>query len=157
MIMLIAHIHPPASPAPPKGPRMSPGRELDALVAERVMGWRFHGKFTEDPNLNCDRWAVDPDGHERFYWEVPDYSTKIAAAWAVVEKITSEHWIAMDICQRPKQADAGEAWTHGNKACVTITHGGQSPFSDHPVYGESAAHAICLKALKLFAPREGET
>jgi hypothetical protein len=70
---------------------MIAGRELDALVAEKVMGWReihrslFTGykpghkgkiqKVSCSPRLGCHR--------------IPNYSTDIAAAWEVVEKVTS--------------------------------------------------------------------
>jgi hypothetical protein len=58
------------------------GRELDALVAEKVMGW--------DRRL----WAG------RFYWSGP-YSDRerfspsmdIAAAWEVVERVWQEEWV----------------------------------------------------------------
>ena len=52
---------------------MPAGRELDALVAEKVMGWDHY-----------------PSKHEI----VPAYSTDIAAAWEVVEKMRSDDWWA---------------------------------------------------------------
>ena len=59
-----------------------PGPELDALIADRVMGWQ---------NLE---WS-DAFGRYRGYesrpgWRsgVPDYSTWIAAAWEVVNRMT---------------------------------------------------------------------
>jgi hypothetical protein len=69
------------------------GRELDALVAERVMGWTHVG-----PHPWGKPHGVPPEGrvyNERFgeasrpvgLVEVPAYSTDIAAAWQVVEKI----------------------------------------------------------------------
>lgn len=48
---------------------MNPGRELDALIAERVMGGKT--KCTEIPG----------------YEFIPNYSEDIAAAWEVVEKL----------------------------------------------------------------------
>lgn len=56
---------------------MKPCRELDALVAEKVMGlsiWR-HGR------------RVDYKTDDSVYNRVPSYSTDIAAAWQVVERI----------------------------------------------------------------------
>jgi len=49
---------------------LKPGRELDALVAEKVMGYITHGQFREK---NGVRVMIDR------------YSTDIAAAWEVVE------------------------------------------------------------------------
>jgi hypothetical protein len=47
-------------------------RQRDALVAEKVMGW---AKIEYS------------DGTVGFWWKVPHYTTDIAAAWAVVEKM----------------------------------------------------------------------
>ena len=54
---------------------MNAGRELDALVAEKVMGWK-------DPSPVFGL-MEDVEGNANF---PPDYSTSIAAAWRVVEK-----------------------------------------------------------------------
>lgn len=55
--------------------KMAPGREMDCLVAERVMGWRVQ--------YSPYRF---PDGE---YEDAGDFqpSTDIAAAWEVVEKM----------------------------------------------------------------------
>ena len=55
-------------------------RELDALVAEKVMGW---WQRTHPEGLWVD-WHR-PSGH--YADAVPAFSTDIAAAWEVVEKI----------------------------------------------------------------------
>jgi hypothetical protein len=82
------------------------GRELDALVAERVMGappeCRLVGAGTLDDPMCLDHptavWRVrtaqdthwerwSPDGAERVVNEfLPRYSTDLAAAWTVVER-----------------------------------------------------------------------
>jgi Phage ABA sandwich domain len=54
-------------------------RELDALVAERVMGIL---KFTLE-NHEPYPWGASPESDAT----IPHYSTDIAAAWAVVERI----------------------------------------------------------------------
>ncbi len=69
---------------------MTAGRELDALIAEKVMGWRFVGGFTTEPEMNSDRWATDPNGCEKYYSDVPHYSTDIAAAMEVVSVVASK-------------------------------------------------------------------
>jgi len=62
--------------------KMEAGHELDALVAERVMGHRYSGGVTswcrEDGKL------VQPDGG------LPPYSTDISAAWEVVERLRKD-------------------------------------------------------------------
>jgi len=69
------------------------GRELDAAVAERVMGWKWqeHGSggtrrrllWSPDGKCGCRRW--ENDGQEEILDDLPHYSTDIAAAWEVVE------------------------------------------------------------------------
>lgn len=61
---------------------MEAGRELDALVGEKVMGFTLDYEFeeiTNAPNVKelrskDDEWGI-----------LPNYSTDIAAAWQVVE------------------------------------------------------------------------
>lgn len=63
------------------------GRELDALVAERVLG-----HTVVRPENPLDEWEEWDDG---FYSGAPrlrPYSTHIAAAWQVVEKLTADRW-----------------------------------------------------------------
>lgn len=84
---------------------MKPGRELDALMAEKVMGLpkecTLVGKgILDDPmrleperaawrvksplDKHWDRWS--PDGADRIV-VCPPYSTEISVAWEIVEKI----------------------------------------------------------------------
>ena len=68
------------------------GRELDALVAERVMGFRWYVSSSS----GC-RGIFRPDDRPSWFttlatdhdWQVPHYSTDIAAAWGVVDAIVS--------------------------------------------------------------------
>ena len=72
------------------------GRELDALVAEKVMGWKW------DKGNSLQHLLLGPDGaigavifHDGIAdddgivqpLDCPHYSTDIAAAWEVVEKL----------------------------------------------------------------------
>jgi hypothetical protein len=101
---------------------MNPGRELDALVAEKVMGCH---------NVNGQLYPPDFSGHGIHLAIVaPHYSTSIAAAWKVVEKLEN-NFVALSAL--------GSGFRVEMKAFVTAT-----------VYGEAdtAAHAICLAALK---------
>lgn len=91
---------------------MKPGRELDALVAEKVMGYekmlvpKDSLPHIGGPGLRWPRqdgWLYLESGYPRFFeghcndiyvdpggshvGQVPNYSTDIAAAWEVVEKL----------------------------------------------------------------------
>ena len=66
---------------------MSAGREMDALVAEKVMGWKLH------PDGHCDDCRAlgepifeSPDG----FCPADAFSTWIDPAWEVVEKLRKE-------------------------------------------------------------------
>lgn len=70
------------------------GRELDALVAEKVMGWRRHPTDRwHDGERELDRdHAVEGGGGDYYHPDEPwSPSTEIAAAWEVVEKMR-EHF-----------------------------------------------------------------
>lgn len=106
---------------------MKPGRELDALVAEKVMGQPM------------------PD-------EPPTYSTDISAAWTVVPLITTGVYIWMDItvtfqgvavCLRPHpceedRVDPIQLNVDPREVSDTAT----------PSDPEVSAYTICLAALK---------
>jgi hypothetical protein len=87
--------------------RVTAGRELDALVAEKVMAWTF-----PEPGRDVvigdedDKW---PTGERRWYYKcgdgrpiisrfmVPHYSTDIRAAWKVVDRLWPEFsWRIVD-------------------------------------------------------------
>jgi hypothetical protein len=56
---------------------MPAGREMDALVAEKVMGWRLHPHKTH--------WMTNNNNFRRIGTFLP--SDDISAAWEVVEKM----------------------------------------------------------------------
>ena len=77
------------------------GRELDALVAEKVMGLPDVGRYSREDmrSLEWTHYGKNGDVHDFYYlldednnprWSVPRYSTSIAAAWEVVEKLTGD-------------------------------------------------------------------
>lgn len=102
---------------------MNPGCALDALVAEKVMGWKSTGMLElsvtdEEPWLDenqCEKWCT------------PKYSTDIAAAWKVVEKFSSRFSMSRDAL----------GW-----------HANMTPFVGGDCIADTAPHAICLAALK---------
>jgi hypothetical protein len=103
---------------------MDAGRELDALIAEKVMGY--------DDILMPDCYGRPPDmvHVEHYRHEIPHYSTQIADAWLVVEKLSFEFYME----RRPQEdywvlfTDAEDEW-----------HVGEA---------DTAPLAICLAALK---------
>lgn len=125
---------------------LPPGPGLDALVAERVMGWeRLEGQELLD-RLWPDNYPSQNKHQERVWVRrgtdevmackecgtIPSYSTEIAAAWEVVE--------AVKFYNMAIKWDADGAWLSGIP----------NPFWGVPVHegrGDSVPHAICLAAL----------
>jgi hypothetical protein len=126
---------------------MKAGRELDALIAEKVMGCNV---YCVDPNYNykdpAKMWRCDcpgansigdrPHADDGFDGEIKPYSTDIAAAWKVVEKMRESHqWIRIECFDGKWEAGpvevCGEDYIDNNVESLV-----------------SAPHAICLAALK---------
>ncbi len=108
------------------GNSMIPGRELDALVAEKVMD------MDSELLAVCRSYVSLESAYAQACNPLPRYSTDIAAAWLIVEKLdllTGEYlgknkhgeWVILD----------------PNWGAPTETPPGTTP-----------AHAICLAALK---------
>lgn len=99
---------------------MQAGREMDALVAEKVMEWvraKCEGRTND--------WWTQP-GYAK---STPNFSTDIAAAWQVVEKI--------DLFSRAiLERDEDGSWWVDDEPCHNI----QSNASTAPL-------AICRAAL----------
>jgi hypothetical protein len=128
--------------------KTKPGRELDALIAEKVF-------------KNLEPMDVVP-------LHIPHYSTDIAAAWLVVEKLrelnfssdvssypTSRKWL-----KPPHEGALASSWTLQTtkecyQCCITryeVDFGGWIVVCD-PV-ADTAPHAICLAALKAMNIKE---
>ncbi len=70
--------------------QIKPGSELDALVAEKVMGWGL--RFKDRSSLDDHYWLEVDTGKlcaTRKYFRP---STDISAAWQVVEKMIACSW-----------------------------------------------------------------
>lgn len=121
---------------------MDVGRELDAAVAERVMGWewftavnvnvlvppehhwrvqrswRIPGKHGEEDDIDSARFYDSRNGGKQAP-VVPAYSTNIAAAWLVVEELTA-HGLRLSLDMfggDPWWAEfADERWERGAQA-----------------------------------------
>lgn len=111
-------------------------REIDKLIAEKVMGWRVF-KTTEEWQK-----AGSPTGQKITVldqtpkFEIPHYSTDIAAAWQVVEKMHSD-------------GNHVQVWRNKNnnfwRASMRFEHG---KWGKYFTQANTAPLAICLAALK---------
>lgn len=103
---------------------MKAGRELDALIAEKVMGWERLEKILHPPGpYEMNAWGN----------MIPHYSTDIDAAWEVVEKMHS-----MRLQTSIITTEKGVSVTIDEFYC----------HSPDETIAETAPHAICLAALK---------
>ena len=120
---------------------MKAGRELDALVAERVMGWRIDdadGKWTS-PSPNAITHFTRP----------PAYSTDIAAAMEIVPRLRAFGWVyftlqsfapVIEQLQWSEDTMKVEWWAEFSRY--------RSPVEATSPHCETPAHAICLAALR---------
>ncbi len=118
---------------------MQAGRELDALIAEKVMGWT---DVTKTPTManGLDGMGLPPhDGppKNRMFSSFPAYSTDIAAAFEVVEKVSADYkWDFNCIYREPNDGK----WAFG-------TYDRDGSFYPRNEAG-TAPLAICLSALE---------
>lgn len=113
-----------------------PGRQLDTLVAEKVMGLETYKDVVPFcPQCGFKFYPKGPGRmwchqcSEWIYSSTKDYSTSIEAAWEVVEKLRKE------------------------QMCFTLTDIGYAGsilccVGNGEAIAETAPHAICLAALK---------
>jgi hypothetical protein len=86
---------------------LTAGRELDAMVAEKVMGWQrelgsFAGTQTWHPEV-VSLVRPSPSGYRRhpttgdltYFGGIPSYSTDISAAWLIVERMRGLGWLML--------------------------------------------------------------
>jgi hypothetical protein len=117
---------------------MNAGRELDALVAEKVMGFHKHHAHDYYINVPDEEWDNNNDAPFPYYWPqwgFPPYSTSIADAWLVVEKLR-ENFDGIVLAYR--NGDTGKEW----RVEFNTEHGWSAE------YAETAPMAICLAALE---------
>ena len=114
--------------------KIEAGRELDAEVAERVMGLRTRPRSWSKEGPCLQEAPGKP-------WRIiPHYSTSVADAWEVVEKIRSASKLSVIV----------EASTNPTEyiCAVGAHHRGQWIETVRAV-SESAPAAICAAALRL--------
>lgn len=87
------------------------GPELDALVAERVLGWsncHIGLTYRKAMGIPPEMLAKQPPGRTiGCAWQVVDYSQAIGCAWQVVEAMRSRGWLLSLLSESPH----GGLWT----------------------------------------------
>lgn len=118
------------------------GRELDALIAERVMGW----KIGKERIVRPDGSSFDapesgmPGDHVYDRYSIPHYSTDIAAAWQVVEKLGDKFHCRIST-----------PFFDGRPCFAGFTRKGTTGWNGKPDFeasGDTVPAAICRAALK---------
>lgn len=114
---------------------MNDNDELDAAVATKIMGWtqventRHMGLVGYPPNALADM-------KRGIRTDVPNYSTNIADAWTVVERMRELGWI----CEVGNDSESPDEWS------ADFT---RDPYIENHVwsYSATAPLAICRAAL----------
>ena len=115
---------------------MPAGREMDALVAEKVMGWRMmRGHWVPPEAAPETNILACPTSTYR-------YSTDIAAAWEVVEKVNLLEPYGDTLWKDQR------GWVFG----VHDVDGAGYAYEDVTVIADTAPLAICRAALKAVTP-----
>lgn len=118
---------------------MKPGRELDALIAEKVMGWTWDEKSAWSPSGS--KWSRKVPGKvilDEWGWLL-HYSTDICAAWEVVEKMSQigfKFVISNSVIGGLESSE--KPWCFFGKQGERVID----------IVGHTIPHAICLAALK---------
>lgn len=120
---------------------MKAGRELDALVAEKVMGCKVLNAKTAAPDCGCppsDEYSNRPHSSNKLGDDrhLQRYTTDMAAAWEIVRHMNMKCDWLFSVRQRKSGAWRAMFFT---------------PDVDGPYFKsirETMPHAICLAALK---------
>ena len=124
---------------------MDRNREIDRLVADKVMGSKYadheytHNGKREDREGISSYFCITC-GNPAGYHSWPSYSTDIAAAWLVVEKMRRDGWrVTIRSLKFPaRETELWEVWLHEDLKFA----------ARGAARGQSVAEAICLAALK---------
>lgn len=121
---------------------MTQGRELDALIAEKVMGLGPQCLCPEEPDVADVHIELDGtwfNGHPACRRPIPrPYSIGISAAWDVVEKIKDLKIEGVFLVEYTPH-NKSKQW-----ACGWDNYGDLNGS-----FGMTAPHAICMAALKV--------
>lgn len=151
-------------------------REIDCHVAEQVMGWKIKGKDSD-----WRWWGIPPGWTGPETVEIPHYSSDIAAAWKVVERMR-DLWTAWTAkCDREaayakflkmsEKENEKYLDPSGIVDEISTEMAGPRPFSDEAFFNRLHRHAdrrwpwaflyadplaICQAAIAAFPPMPHE-
>ena len=119
---------------------MEAGRELDALVAEKVMGWQ-NVKQDDGDSTFARLSGIDIKSHESHRFTVPEFSTDIAASFDALQKTANDLQCGWEIEK------------HESDGALYVTIKGQSEGEYWENKIKAAKHSdipwgICLAALR---------
>jgi hypothetical protein len=122
---------------------MNAGRELDALVAERVFG-RIVDYGRHGPGQLI---ATNPRDEDDNWHDLPPYSTDIAAAWQVLEAVAVK---GTDFYIEYSPSPYALYWCRFNDTTqgTWTKSGGSEDKRRGDAHASTAPHAICLAALE---------
>lgn len=118
------------------------GGELDAFVAEKVMGWK-HGSFGRYKVWNL------PSGGQLTDFGLPEYSTDIAKAWQTVEKLEKQGFL-FRITRLGLTTPPGLEW-QAEFRCLHPIQGG------HVFIGDALTAPLAICRAALLADLAGKT
>ena len=122
-------------------------REMDALVAEKVMGFhlmRYINYPDREPVINP---AMFPPDYTDEQIRIPNYSTDIAAAWLVVEKMSELGWY-FNIATTDPYDVTFSVDVRDERHGTWDEDGQEDGWITHDVRANTAPLAICRAALK---------
>lgn len=130
-------------------------RELDALVAEKVMGWdvlttrEFHRHGKSGDVVDCGDDGIFVAERDRSATTPFNPSTSISAAWSVVEQMRELGWhIDLDN-DGSQKIGAEESWTWNALLWTDRDDYDGDGDGDWPTaHADTAPRAICLAALR---------
>lgn len=124
---------------------MKAGLKLDRQIAEKVLGHKVvekrWGKEKQYASYSLGEPAYYDDAGASVLWNpLPNYSTNIAAAWEVVEKLAADGW----------RVDTITSECGGTDCKVSCVSGARGTYCSDAMEGLElkAPHAICRAALR---------
>lgn len=132
---------------------MTAGRECDALVAEKVMGYTL-SELSLPAYPKYKLFDIESGEFSGYVKEVPHYSTDIADAWEVVERMPIP--FKLEKCWEKAYQIGPEGWSAcwcTDADCEGCNENSRCTNGDD-VWAETAPLAICRCALKVAGVTE---
>jgi hypothetical protein len=138
-----------------KAEQTNADRGLDALVAEKVLGYRRYPVPPDYDGQNGGHDVLVPRGfdHHRYTWPpygsipftffVPKYSSDIAEAWGVFESLTRRGWLALVKYDPERERNRWTCWVSWPTPGDPI-----SSYDAAQAATDSPALSICLAAVR---------